>query len=384
MEPPLSINFPPRTLDETSSVPCDLTQGAVQFCNEEAGHNLETSPASVAPVCIVGMHRSGTSLVARLLDACGLFLGREEELAGPAVDNPDGFWENLNFVGLNEELLSRFGGSWNEPPDFPARWEFSPEIAPLLERACELVGRFGSQSHWGWKDPRNSLTIPFWQRIIPSLRVVVCVRNPLEVAHSLFVRGDSTCTVQFRLWLDYYRRILSATSPAGRIVTHYQSYFQDPRAEVRRVAGRLGLNVSDEAVDRVCAHVSGDLRHHHSTTDELKEAGAPDELIELYLRLCEEAGPLCRQFIERENINRANSSAPPRDGSAVSHTLQLMRMNNQLAKSAERLRLLEQKLDGLEAQFHEVRASLLPLMRALDALRGLRAWLRSALRRDQN
>lgn len=348
-----------------------------------------------APVCIAGMHRSGTSMVTGLLNACGLFLGGAEELVGPALDNPEGFWENLNFVGLNEELLARLGGSWDEPPAFPMRWEFGSEVEPLLGRAAGLVARFGDHRHWGWKDPRNSLTIPFWQRVIPTLRVVVCVRNPLEVAHSLFVRGDSTAASRFELWLNYYRQILSAAPSASRIVTHYQSYFEDARAEVRRVADWLGLEVSDEAAGRVCAQVSGALRHHHSTTETLKAAGASDEVVELYLRLCDEAGPVCRRLMERESIH--GTLRPPSPGG---HDLQLMRMENNLAKCEERLSSLAEQYAGLEAQLHEVRASLLPLfrareqlhevrasllplIRALDALRAVRTRLRSLLGRGE-
>jgi hypothetical protein len=327
-------------------------------------------------------------MVTSLLNACGLFLGRADELVGPALDNPEGFWENLNFVGLNEELLACHGGSWDEPPAFPTRWEFGSAVEPLLGQAAELVTRFGYHRHWGWKDPRNSLTIPFWQRVIPSLRVVVCVRNPLEVAHSLFVRGDSTVASQFELWLRYYRQIMSVAPPASRIVTHYQSYFEDARAEVRRVADWLGLEVSEEAAERACAQVSGALRHHRSTTEALKAAGASVEVVELYLSLCDEAGPVCRRLLERESVPGASHPPSPEE-----YALQLMRMGNKLAKCEERLCSLEAQLHEVRAsllplirardELYEVRASLLPLIRALDALRAVRTRLRSLLSRGE-
>jgi len=195
--------------------------------------------------------------------------------------------------------------------------------------------------------------------------------------------------------LHYYRQILSAAPPSSRIVTHYHSFFEDARAELRRVAGWLGLDPSDETAERACAQVSGALRHHHMTTDELKAAGAPDEVVELYLRLCDEAGPVCRRLLERESRPGA-SGAPPRHPSAEAPALQLMRLDNQLARGEERLHLLERQSASLEAQlhevraslrearlleaqFHEVRASLLPLMRALGALRAVRNRLRSIM-----
>lgn len=336
---------------------------------------------SAAAVCIAGMHRSGTSMVARLLHACGLFLGREEELTQPALDNPEGFWEDLHFVRLNDDLLARLGGKWDEPPPFPARWEFAPEVSPLLEQAGELIARFRRHHRWGWKDPRNSLTIPFWRRLIPDLKVVVCVRNPLEVAHSLYVRGDSSSASLFQLWLTYYRQLLSAVPPAQRVVTHYQTYFQDPRAEVRRVSDWLGLHASDETVGRACAHISDALRHHQVSTNELTAAGASDEVVELYLSLCAEAGPVCRRLVEREAAPGAvRAAARESTPEAYAHTLELMRLGNRLARGEEKLRSLEDEIASLKNQLRECQGavvSLNPLARALDALRAVRTRLRS-------
>jgi hypothetical protein len=349
--------------------------------------------ASAGPVCIAGMHRSGTSMVTSLLNDCGLFLGPEEQLVGKALDNTEGFWENSNFVKLNEDILAHFGGSWDEPPVFTVRWEFDESLNPLLQRGNELVQSFSGHGPWGWKDPRNSLTIAFWRRIIPELRFVVCVRNPLEVAHSLFVRGDSTGASQFQLWLHYYQQILATTPAPSRIVTHYQSYFEDAPAETHRVAGWLGFDLADEIVEGVRTHVSNHLRHHHATTDELKTAGASGEVIELYQRLCDEAGPVYRQLIERESRNDL-----PVQLSDKTLSLQLMRLDNQLAKNEEKLRLVEQQNASLEAQLHrvstelrnaqlhheaelhKVRASLLPVMRTLDRLRAVRDRLQSLIK----
>lgn len=261
-----------------------------------------------APSCITGMHRSGTSMVARLLQACGVFLGPEDELSQPARDNLGGYFENLHFVKLNEDLLAQFGGGWDDPPILPTGWEFAPEVSSFLERAEKLVGQF-RRHNWAWKDPRNSLTLPFWQRLIPDLKIVVCVRNPVEVARSLFVRGDAISPSEFQLWQNYYRQLLSATQPADRLVTHYQSYFQNPRAELLRVLDWLDLEVSDEAVERACAHISAELRHHYAMTAELIGAEAPDEVLGLYLSLCAEAGPIYHQARQLETAGELKHAA---------------------------------------------------------------------------
>ena len=55
-------------------------------------------------------------MLTRLLHACGLYLGPKEELMPAQADNPDGFWEHLGFVAVNDELLNALGGAWDLPP----------------------------------------------------------------------------------------------------------------------------------------------------------------------------------------------------------------------------------------------------------------------------
>lgn len=323
-------------------------------------------------------------MVARLLHYCGVFLGPDDELNTPAFDNPEGFWENLQFVRLNEDIIAQFGGKWDAPPAFQARWEFSSQLGFLRERAGELIEGLRRHKHWGWKDPRNSLTLPFWQQLIPDMKVVVCVRNPLEIAPSLFARGDSADTSPFELWLTYNRQLLSAVPQERRLVTHYQSYFQDPGAEVRRVLKWLDVQVSDEGIARACAHISATLRHYHMTTSELITAGVPIEVLDLYFSLCAESGPVYQRVLECEpllEIEQTAGSLTPKD---YRYKLQLMLMGARLAGSEQRLRLLETCLDTKLRSHDSDLASLRPVLRALKALRSVRTRLSRLWRREES
>jgi len=136
-------------------------------------------------VFISGMHRSGTSMVANLLHLSGLYLGEEAELIPPDPTNPLGHWESLRFVEINNQILRSLGGRWYLPPSVSEGWTMSEELTHLRERAELLVKEFCGHEHWGWKDPRSSLTLPFWTGLLPELKVVICLRNPLEVVLSL-------------------------------------------------------------------------------------------------------------------------------------------------------------------------------------------------------
>src|SRR5258706_14429387 len=125
------------------------------------------------PVCVAGMHRSGTSMVARLLNLCGYYLGPDEEFALPAADNPGGFWENARFVDINERILGALGGGWDCPPRDLEKVA-SEGLNSLQSEARLLIDEMNQHAPWGWKDPRSSLTLPFWNSVLTT-KLVVCL-----------------------------------------------------------------------------------------------------------------------------------------------------------------------------------------------------------------
>jgi len=230
-------------------------------------------------------------MVARLLDLCGLDLGPSDDLFAPNAGNPAGYWENRHFVALNDALLDARGGTWDAPPAVADAWA-SRDLAPLRARAATLVAQFHGRPSWGWKDPRNALTLSFWRRLIPGLKVVVCIRHPLEVADSLDHRGDGQGDVGLELWLRYYRRLVASVGPDDCLVTHYEAYFHDPHAELRRVAGWLGLDVAEPTIRAAVASVRDDLRHER--TPVRAAVAGPPEVWDCYRFLCDAAGPVLR------------------------------------------------------------------------------------------
>ena len=221
-------------------------------------------------VCVLGMHRSGTSLTARMLGALGVHLGPEHTmLEGKPADNPAGFWEQRPIVTLNEEIFALFGAKWWEMPQLPNGWEDSPEVMALEDRArAALEEAFGAARVWGFKDPRTSLTLPFWRRLLGPTRFVVCLRDASEVAASLehrnrevHRRGES-----LDVWLAYTAQALAHTDGTRRLCLFYQDYFDDPEGQVERLADLVGdvLPVASEDRVRARAVIDAELRHHRA------------------------------------------------------------------------------------------------------------------------
>ena len=253
------------------------------------------------PVCITGMHRSGTSLIANLLGRCHLYLGEEDELLPPSPDNSDGYWENRRFVSLNEEILFTMGHAWDSPSSTAREgWPYEERFNSLRVRAEILVGEFANREPWGWKDPRTSLTLPFWQSLdgilMPfwlgrgqKLKIVVCLRDPMEVFQSLQDRHFTPNLSGLNLWLTYNRRILDTVLPEDRIVTHFDAYFDNACDELTRVLDFAGLAVSPEVIQKSASIVSSSLRHRHCSVTSLPAADVNSEIIDLYAALCAEA-----------------------------------------------------------------------------------------------
>jgi GT2 family glycosyltransferase/glycosyltransferase involved in cell wall biosynthesis len=352
--------------------------------------NAETQRA----ICIAGAHRSGTSMVTRLLHFCGLELGLESELMPAQADNPEGFWEHLGFVALNDELLSELGGAWDLPPKADEDFT-SARLDPLRLKARLLLEKFDSASVWGWKDPRNSLTLPFWQQLLSGLKTVVVVRNPLEVAHSMRERNRTSYSFGLRLWEIYNRRLIEVSSGKDRLVTHYDFFFQEPELELRRITDFIGLRGAK--IGCAAALVAPRKRHTHFTIEQLIDARVSEEVIDLYRALVAEASPskankydvakvsLSDGDLLPGSISRINTFVPERIAqiehlyhellvqSEARHDREMQKLSSHVEQINERLRDKSISLAASEAREDEMRKRLRLQLKAAEKLCGFLA-----------
>lgn len=162
-------------------------------------------------LCVAGMHRSGTSLIANWLAACGLVIA-DRRVVAPAPDNPLGFGEDMEFLVLHARSIrrrQRFTSGWRIAPSRPL--EFSPQEIKQAQRL--LDARQEKYSLWGWKDPRTTLFLPQWKALLPGLKTLIPWRPCDEVVFSLLRRFMQTRTKRLaidpvtavRLWRAYNR-----------------------------------------------------------------------------------------------------------------------------------------------------------------------------------
>jgi GT2 family glycosyltransferase len=228
--------------------------------NEHAG-----SPRAVL---ITGMHRSGTSALARVLNLCGMELGTE--LMKPGLDNPTGFWEHEQIVDFNDELLTALGMAWDSTIASPPRSVTSDSMQPILDKMFrKLNEEFDSEKFWGIKDPRLCRLLLPWRSILSRMgvqpRFAIAMRHPFEVAASLEARNGFTTHKSLLLWLLHTLEAEKESRSGKRVIVSYDALLSDWRRTVRDIDDRLDLGLAqfrrDEA-QRIQDFLAPGLRHH--------------------------------------------------------------------------------------------------------------------------
>ena len=162
---------------------------------------------SNGPIIVAGMHRSGTSLTAAVLQQAGLFIGHKLESGN--ASNPIGHFEDIEILTLHQEILASQGiatQGWTTQASIEVPQEFLPQINQLIQARAAL------DQVWGWKEPRTTLFLEFWERLLPDAKFIFPYRKPWEVIDSLFRRGDPAFQANPRfaleIWATYNRKIL--------------------------------------------------------------------------------------------------------------------------------------------------------------------------------
>ena len=190
-------------------------------------------------IFIIGMHRSGTSMITGILHKCGLELGGN--LLMGARDNPLGHFESRRFIRINQEILIRNGGRWFDPPK---DIRFHPG---MKEKMRQFVNGFNPQKISGFKDPRTCLTLPLWREVIhpEPIKAVMVVRPFSAIAKSLQRRNDFNIAKGERLADQYVRSAFAAVNKykIPYVTAVYHRFFKDWKRELEPILEFTGLKL---------------------------------------------------------------------------------------------------------------------------------------------
>ena len=221
-----------------------------------------------AGLLVLGMHRSGTSAIARTLALCGLDIGAR--VSGASTGNETGHWEDAIALETHEALLHAVGAAWDQPFPLPDGWQRSSAADEARRRIGSYLAQRQVQAPWASKEPRMCLFAELWrseaERNAVPLSALLVLRHPAEVARSLYVRdGIGVATAQL-LWLEYTAMAVDQARQMPHLVVGYHDFMADWRAEIMKAAALPGLStlgdLQPDVVERVEEFLDPALRHH--------------------------------------------------------------------------------------------------------------------------
>lgn len=202
---------------------------------------------------VAGMHRSGTSLLTRGLATLGVCLGAN--LTPANMHNPRGYWEDLDIVELNIELLRILQREWHSlTPVSEADVDALVRQGYLL-RAVELLRmKISGHPNFGFKDPRTTKLLPFWKKVFAHAGFETCyilaTRHPLSVSKSLAKRNTFDLAKGYLLWLEHVVNSLDYTKGERRVLVDYDLLMESPSVQLARVAARFNLRVDEVELEK--------------------------------------------------------------------------------------------------------------------------------------
>jgi hypothetical protein len=192
-------------------------------------------------VVVLGAHRSGTSVTAGILHLLGVSLGPRMREADDK--NPTGYFEDKEFLRLNDDILMAAGGRPWKPPSreqvLAVKSQFESRIETIVR------ARDDASPVWGWKATTN-LTIRLFLPHLRNPHIVAVFRNPVHTARSSVEYkegsvGFAEALLLANFWNGEIADLLVAHPDVPRIVVAYEDLVVRPVEEALRIARFLDL-----------------------------------------------------------------------------------------------------------------------------------------------
>ncbi len=239
---------------------------------------LSEAPPTRRGLLVLGMHRSGTSALGRVLSLLGADL--PAQTIGPDEFNASGYWEAPELYRLHDQMLARAGSRWDDWRPFRLASLDPYDRAGIEHAFLQFLDReFHDSKLFFVKDPRICRFVPLWLDVLRNFStapgIIIPVRHPFAVAQSLEKRDGFSLAKSAMIWLRHVVDADHATRHVPRSFVDYDSLLTDWREQVDRIAREIGITwpqpipaIADE-IDRF---LSVRLRHHVASVGALDES----------------------------------------------------------------------------------------------------------------
>ncbi|MEQ9306175.1 MAG: sulfotransferase [Marinoscillum sp.] len=242
---------------------------------------------TVPPIIVIGMHRSGTTLLARIMRILGVKMGR---IRGKDTD------ESLFFQALNKAIINACHSEWDNLHGFREVYSQPTIQSALTTSLLEVMQSGASTLHgqmkatiWGWKDPKNTVTLDLWKEVFPNAKIIFIYRNGVDVANSLVNRSMKSLSLRtmqhqhgFKLWKEYNMLAMAhynAWDHEKRHLIKYEDLLQNPQSIISDLVAFLELNSDDTTIEKACALPRSPSNKPKKTEQEISSEILNDELM---------------------------------------------------------------------------------------------------------
>lgn len=306
------------------------------------------SGSSRKALLVLGMHRSGTSALTRVLNLLGADI--PGEVMPPQEDNPLGYWEPAGIIAIHSRIFAALGTSWHDPLPLPGEWFGSAQARQFAAEILDFLRAHLAQSRlFVIKDPRLCRLVPLWRDVLNRFEAepifILNLRHPLEVAESLQRRNMFSLERGALLWLLNTLYAERATRSGRRAVVSYEDLLADWKACAARIGAELGIRFPNDA-GRVAGEVAksllGEFRHHRHAGEDFGAMGPYGGWVKTVYTL----------FCGRGQDSLQPSDLQALDRVAAEIEAELHKLRPLLAEQARQIAGLESRSEALDTAQH--------------------------------
>jgi len=269
---------------------------------------------------ILGMHRSGTSYLAHTLSFLGLELPKS--IQPGAEDNPKGHFEPFNISHYHDQLLQSLGLSWDSFVSPTEDWfESNQATEAVYVLSKKIEEEFSGNSPKILKDPRTSLFLPLWQKVIEKNKLedyyIISLRHPSDVASSLYKRNKICTSRSYLMWINHTLTAEKNTRGKKRSFIHFPDCSYDIEKTIEKIENDLKENFPEKNqrnIDKAKNEFEKKFVHHNNTREKNN-----DELEKTTLKVYQLLLKLIISPSNKKTLNEIDAIRSKFASSSVSH-----------------------------------------------------------------
>ena len=193
-------------------------------------------------IVVLGLHRSGTSALTRILKKCGVYLG---DTRRPLDENQKESFENVRVSEFNTKMLAKYNYIWS---DLVPTISFDDEDVKNLKDV--ITKEFAAHDLFAIKEPGIVYLLPLYEKVLSDLGIeinfLLLYRNPLEVAQALVNRNGFSEYKGVFLWLYNFLLGEKFSREYIRGLINFEDLINDTGSVISQIGKILSISVGEQ------------------------------------------------------------------------------------------------------------------------------------------